>query len=87
MHSFYPGLAAPTLPSIDGGATPAGNITAPEGYNMSSDSENDREGDRGPRESMFGAGRRISASRPTRVVGVLEHPVTPVPPVSLAMLT
>ena len=54
---------------------------------MSSDSENDREGDRGPRESMFGAGRRISASRPTRVVGVLEHPVTPVPPVSLAMLT
>ena len=30
FHRFYPGLATPTLPVIDGRPFPAGNIAAPE---------------------------------------------------------
>ncbi|KAI0731246.1 L-serine ammonia-lyase [Earliella scabrosa] len=71
MRGFYPGLATPTLPAISAGAMSAGHIPAPDGFlaggfsAAGADSEN---------------GDGISASRPTRVVGVLDHPVTPMPP-------
>ena len=32
FHRFYPGLATPTLPAIDGRPLPAGNIAAPEAF-------------------------------------------------------
>ncbi|TBU49232.1 L-serine ammonia-lyase [Dichomitus squalens] len=83
MRGFYPGVATPTLPAIDGGAQPAGNIAAPEGFGtpgMGATFENGTSGEFSRTGNMSGVGRRISASRPTRVVGVLDHPVSPVPP-------
>ncbi|RPD64319.1 L-serine ammonia-lyase [Lentinus tigrinus ALCF2SS1-7] len=85
MRGFYPGLAsAGGLPAIDAGtnATPAGQIGAPEAFaatNSSADVENGNGNGNGGDSSMR-PGRRISASRPTRVVGTLDHPVTPMPP-------
>lgn len=32
--------------------------------------------------NVKGTGQKISASRPTRVIGTLDHPVTPMTPVS-----
>lgn len=84
FHRFYPGLATPTLPAIDGRPLPAGNIAAPEAFRTLPSARAESEGGRashGRSASRQGAGRRITASRPTRVVGVLDHPVTPMPPV------
>ena len=79
---FYPGLVSPHLPQIGAGhAEPAGRIDAPHGLGAGSDASMPLWG--GEPESGHGAGRRISASRPTRVIGTLEHPVTPMPPVRL----
>ncbi|KAI0652831.1 L-serine ammonia-lyase [Cubamyces menziesii] len=79
MRGFYPGLVSPHLPQIGAGhAEPAGRIDAPHGLGAGSDASMPLWG--GEPESGHGAGRRISASRPTRVIGTLEHPVTPMPP-------
>ncbi|KAJ8482445.1 hypothetical protein ONZ51_g5360 [Trametes cubensis] len=79
MRGFYPGLVSPHLPQIGAGhAEPAGRIDAPHGLSAGSDASMPLWG--GEPESGHGAGRRISASRPTRVIGTLEHPVTPMPP-------
>ncbi len=83
FHSFYPGLATPTLPAIDGRPLLAGNIAPPDALPTLPSARAESEGgqtSRGRAASGQGAGRRI-ATRPTRVVGVLDHPVTPVPPV------
>ncbi|PIL25042.1 hypothetical protein GSI_12930 [Ganoderma sinense ZZ0214-1] len=85
MRGFYPGLATPTLPTIDGRPFSAGNgnITAPEEYRILLSARSESEGEQessGRSASGQGAGRKIAVSRPTRVVGVLDHPVTPVPP-------
>ena len=90
-HSFYPGLSAPTLPAIGAGALPVGHIGAPDGF--APDGNSVPGADAGPgfggnatRGHLRSTGTRIAASRPTRVVGVLDHPVTPMPPVSGAAL-
>ncbi|KAM5532897.1 hypothetical protein V8D89_013449 [Ganoderma adspersum] len=83
MRGFYPGLATPTLPAIDGRPFPAGNIAAPEEFGNLPSARAESEGghaSRGRSAGGQGVRRRIAASRPTRVVGVLDHPVTPVPP-------
>ncbi|KAH9888904.1 L-serine ammonia-lyase [Cubamyces lactineus] len=79
MRGFYPGLVSPHLPQLGAGhAEPVGRIDAPHGLGAGSDASMPMWG--GEPESGNGAGRRISASRPTRVIGTLEHPVTPMPP-------
>lgn len=86
LRSFYPGLASAGLPAIGAGANATTNsqISAPDGFAANSvDTENGNERGTGGR---MRPGRRISASRPTRVVGVLDHPVTPMPPVSSTLL-
>lgn len=88
LLSFYPGLAAPMPPAIGAGGAAIGHIRAPEGPAGSGysapghDPENGHvhAGNRSPTKP--GAGPKISASRPTRVIGVLDHPVTPMPPVN-----
>ncbi|KAI0641877.1 L-serine ammonia-lyase [Trametes meyenii] len=86
MRGFYPGLAAPTLPQLGSGEhamMSAGRISSPDGLGAGSSSSS---GSEAPPSSPWGAepepgaGRRISATRPTRVVGNLEHAVTPMPP-------
>ena len=67
----------------------AGHIPAPDGFLASGFSAAGADSENGDgyglgKDSKLGPGRRISASRPTRVVGVLDHPVTPMPPVSCA---
>lgn len=57
----------------------AGRIDAPDGF--SAGAAWGAEPDSGNGNAM-GPGRRISASRPTRVVGTLDHPVTPMAIVS-----
>ncbi|KAI0675459.1 L-serine ammonia-lyase [Trametes maxima] len=81
MRGFYPGLAAPTLPQLGAGedATSAGRIGSPGGFGAGLGSEAPLSTPWGA-ETEPGAGRRISATRPMRVVGNLEHPVTPMPP-------
>ncbi|PCH44415.1 L-serine ammonia-lyase [Wolfiporia cocos MD-104 SS10] len=69
MRGFYPGLVSPVLPAIGGGLPPSGHISAPEGEMMS---------DGLPAGKV--QGKSVSATRPTHVVGSLEHPVLPVPP-------
>lgn len=59
----------------------AGRIDAPDGFSAGAGSTWGAEPDSGNGNAM-GAGRRISASRPTRVVGTLDHPVTPMAIVS-----
>ncbi|KAH9935870.1 L-serine ammonia-lyase [Epithele typhae] len=74
MRGFYPGLAAPTLPAIGGGA-PVGNIGAPEGFGVD-------EPPVAPTKGLHAAssnGSSTAGPRPMRVVGVLDHPVTPMP--------
>ncbi|TFK91713.1 L-serine ammonia-lyase [Polyporus arcularius HHB13444] len=82
MRGFYPGLASASLPAIDAGAntTRAGQIGAPESFAVKSSSEDAENGNGNGMGSGFRPGHRVSASRPTRVVGVLDHPVTPMPP-------
>ncbi|KAI1796566.1 L-serine ammonia-lyase [Ganoderma leucocontextum] len=83
MRGFYPGLGTPTLPAIDGRSLSAANIAAPGAFRTLLSARAESEGgkaSRGRPASASGTGRRIAASRPTRVVGVLDHPVTPVPP-------
>ncbi|EIW58703.1 L-serine ammonia-lyase [Trametes versicolor FP-101664 SS1] len=75
MRGFYPGLASPHLQQIGAGSSmSAGRIDAPDGF--SAGAAWGAEPDSGNGNAM-GPGRRISASRPTRVVGTLDHPVTP----------
>ncbi|KAI0716020.1 L-serine ammonia-lyase [Cerioporus squamosus] len=82
MRGFYPGLASASLPAIDAGAntTPAGQVGAPEGFAANSSSADAENGNGDGLGRGMRPGRRVSASRPTRVVGVLDHPVTPMPP-------
>ncbi|KAI0372786.1 L-serine ammonia-lyase [Pilatotrama ljubarskyi] len=79
MRGFYPGLVSPNLPQLGAGdSMSAGRIDAPDGFGGNGSlSSWGAESDNG---DALGTGRRISASRPTRVIGSLEHPVTPMPP-------
>ncbi|KAI0349652.1 L-serine ammonia-lyase [Trametes cingulata] len=79
MRGFYPGLVSPNLPQVGAGdSMSAGRIDAPEGFGANGSSSSwGAESEYG---NGSGAGRRISASRPTRVIGSLEHPVTPMHP-------
>ncbi|KAJ2978666.1 hypothetical protein NUW54_g11253 [Trametes sanguinea] len=77
---FYPGLVSPHAPQIGSGESESsGRIGAPDGFGGK-----DKEEPSAPwgseSESGSGFGRKIVASRPTRVIGTLEHPVTPMPP-------
>nr|VWO94601.1 Uncharacterized protein [Ganoderma boninense] len=83
MRGFYPGLTTPTFAAIDKGPFSAGDIAAPEEFRVLQSANAESEGGQessGRSASGQGAGRKIAASRPMRVVGVLDHPVTPVPP-------
>ncbi|KAI0763766.1 L-serine ammonia-lyase [Trametes elegans] len=78
MRGFYPGLSAPHLAQIGAGESmSAERIGAPDGDSPGSSFSSSRDGDEGQPGAF---GRRIAASRPTRVVGTLDHPVTPMPP-------
>ena len=94
MCSFYPGLASPNLPAIGAGANtiPTGRIGAPLGFGMDGETGfgmDARDGIGLDNGNGSGAAhkRRIAASRPVRVVGVLDHPVTPMPPVSCSPIS
>ncbi|KAH9852088.1 L-serine ammonia-lyase [Lenzites betulinus] len=75
MRGFYPGLASPHLQQIGAGqAMTAEQIDAPDGFAAHVPPS------AGGNASGVGFGGKISASRPTRVIGTLDHPVTPMPP-------
>ncbi|KAI8996358.1 L-serine ammonia-lyase [Trametes punicea] len=79
MRGFYPGLVSPHLPQLGAGESDsAWRIGAPEGFNGREEPSTSSE--KAKSDNGNGFNRRISASRPTRVVGTLEHPVTPMPP-------
>ncbi|KAI0741465.1 L-serine ammonia-lyase [Daedaleopsis nitida] len=83
MRGFYPGLTSSSLslPAIGAGAPPAGHIGAPDGFAAGGHSALGMGTEKGDsRGNRLGGGRRISATRPTRVLGILDHPVTPMPP-------
>ncbi|KAI0793973.1 L-serine ammonia-lyase [Fomes fomentarius] len=86
MRGFYPGLAAPMPPAIGAGGAAIGHIRAPQGPAGNGypapghDPENGHGYAGNGSPTKPGAGLKISASRPTRVIGVLDHPVTPMPP-------
>ena len=70
------------MPAITAGARPAGELEAPSDLDEGSDSGS---GPSGVASSKLGTGnksrRRVAATRPTRVVGLLDHPILPMPPV------
>ncbi|EJD07550.1 L-serine ammonia-lyase [Fomitiporia mediterranea MF3/22] len=74
MRGFYPGISSGgSLPAISGGSAASGVLDAPSGYNVSG---GDQESGSRPRPRS----ERITAPRPTRVVGSFDHPVLPMPP-------
>ncbi|OSD03016.1 L-serine ammonia-lyase [Trametes coccinea BRFM310] len=81
MRGFYPGLVSPHLPQIGSGESePSRRIGAPDGFGRK-EKEPDSSAPWGAEtDGGNGFGRKIAASRPTRVIGALEHPVTPMPP-------
>lgn len=73
MCRFYPGLVAPNFSAIGPGSSQSsGKIGAPEGE-MNADQESDIGGK--------AKGGNVPAARATHVVGSLDHPVLPAPPV------
>ncbi|KAI9064171.1 hypothetical protein FKP32DRAFT_1591591 [Trametes sanguinea] len=80
MRGFYPGLVSPHAPQIGSGESESsGRIGAPDGFGGKEKEESSAPWG-SESESGSGFGRKIVASRPTRVIGTLEHPVTPMPP-------
>ncbi|EKM50384.1 uncharacterized protein PHACADRAFT_263659 [Phanerochaete carnosa HHB-10118-sp] len=74
MRGFYPGVAGPLLPQIGAGDhTASGNIDAPAGEEHFAP---------GFEETVEkpSKGKIAKASRATKVVGSLEHPILPMPP-------
>lgn len=84
---FYPGIAGPTMPAIAAGAQAVGELDAPSDMAPQPQPQPQQEQEAGA-ASYLGSGatsRRVTASRPTRVVGSLDHPVLPMPPVRLSL--
>lgn len=80
-HRFYPGVAAGgSFPALEGGSSLSGSIDAPEGTERNPDEGANGSG------SRFGGPRNLSAPRATRVIGQFDHPILPMPPVSLLIL-
>ncbi|KAI0629197.1 L-serine ammonia-lyase [Trametes polyzona] len=79
MRGFYPGLASPNLQQIGAGQA-TGRIDAPEGFGADAGAASWGSHSGSGRGERMGPGGKISATRPTRVVGSLDHPVTPMPP-------
>ncbi|GJE91089.1 L-serine ammonia-lyase [Phanerochaete sordida] len=75
MRGFYPGVAGAHFPQIGAGKPMAsGKITAPV------DDEHIAPGFNEPPPEDQPAGKVAKASRATKVVGSLEHPILPMPP-------
>ena len=73
---FYPGVhSAPSFPALGAGAPPSGVLDAPNGFSNGDNGFSNGNG------SMPGSVRNMSAPRPQRVVGSLDHPILPMPPV------
>ena len=66
--------AESSYPAIAGSRPPSGVLDSPKGINRDTDKQ-------GAQRPTQGRGKRITAPRPTRVVGSLDHPILPVPPV------
>ena len=97
---FYPGGAGPSMcmPAIPAGEAnqAIGELDAPasplsDSHSPSNDDRMQQDDISGPSapKSSLGSGskaRRVASTRPQRVVGSLEHPILPMPPVSAVPL-
>lgn len=73
--SFYPGISSGgSFPAIGGGIAPSGVLNAPSGFTAAS-------GASGSQAEPRASGERVTAPRPMRVLGSLDHPILPMPPV------
>ena len=79
---FYPGIAGPHLPAIGTSDSKAKEaIEAPAGDEFVSNFRSQL------RERKTGEGRVTAATRATKVIGSLEHPILPMPPVRVQPYT
>ena len=86
IHSFYPGLSQPRFAAIGSGAAQSSAaVEAPEGeeftagatFGSTPDESNGRIHEKSGRK----VSHRANGARAARVVGSLEHPILPTPPV------
>ena len=84
ISRFYPGLSQPRFAAIGSGlAQSSAAIDAPEGEEFTAGASFDSGHEEPHEQTRRKVSHRPNSNRATRVVGSLEHPILPVPPVRI----